>query len=424
MTDIEKIQSIIDNASDKFSSKLSVTEKGLLNEVLTLTQQLNVSNGRIASTVENLKLVNKIKAKLNQVVLNKDYLKDVSNLVKTFDDISSAQMQYFSSLTDKLPATDKYKLMQSMAVDNTITSLTKAGIESNVTGKLADMLLKSVTSGGMYSDLVGSMTEFLTETEKSPGALTRYAKTYVDTTLNQFAGQNNKLMTADLGLEWFQYVGSNIKTTREFCEHLTAKEYVHISEIPEIVKGHIDGHACEIYEKTGLPYGMIEGTNQYNFEINRGGWGCRHALNPISSISVPLNIRSKFDIPDLSKSKEALTETYKSVKKESIGVVEAKRFGEVLVNKKALEKTQNENRGNHQNQIDALNEIKNLQSHLNSYSGEIKVEKPNNPNKSTTKPTVLGYVTFNTKDGKYQVCLEVDKALKQNYKLYYIKKSS
>jgi hypothetical protein len=45
---------------------------------------------------------------------------------------------------------------------------------------------------------------------------------------------------------------------------LTEKRYIHKSEIKTILKGEIDGHQCEIYEKTGLPKGMIEGTTEQN----------------------------------------------------------------------------------------------------------------------------------------------------------------
>ncbi len=107
--------------------------------------------------------------------------------------------------------------------------------------------------------------------------------------ISQYAGENNKLMTDDLGLEWFEYVGSNIETTREFCEHLTEKRYIHKSEIKTILKGKIDGHQCEIYEKTGLPKGMIEGTNEQNFQVNCGGWNCRHQLVPVAKEAVPKN---------------------------------------------------------------------------------------------------------------------------------------
>jgi hypothetical protein len=97
--------------------------------------------------------------------------------------------------------------------------------------------------------------------------------------------------------EWYQYVGSNLTTTREFCEHLTKKRYVHKSEIPELLKGNIDGHQCKIYSATGLPQGMIEGTNEENFIVYRGGYNCGHELIPVSEATVPVSIRQKIQYP-------------------------------------------------------------------------------------------------------------------------------
>ncbi len=120
-------------------------------------------------------------------------------------------------------------------------------------------------------------------------------------------------MTDDLGLEWFEYVGSNIETTREFCEHLTEKRYVHKSEIKTILKGDIDGHQCEIYEKTGLPKGMIEGTTEQNFQVNCGGWNCRHQLVPVAKEAVPKVLRDK--IKEIRKAeREQFYEKAKSAK--------------------------------------------------------------------------------------------------------------
>jgi hypothetical protein len=133
----------------------------------------------------------------------------------------------------------------------------------------------------------------LITTEEKPGMLSKYAKTYVVDTLGQFAGQGNKMIADALESEWFQYVGSNLTTTREFCRHLTKKRYVHISEFPAILKGKIDGHKCKIYTATGLPYGMKEGTNADNFIENRGGWNCGHELIPVSDLTVPKEIREK-----------------------------------------------------------------------------------------------------------------------------------
>ncbi len=120
------------------------------------------------------------------------------------------------------------------------------------------------------------------------------ATTYATTALSQFTGQNNKLLTDDLGCEWFMYTGSNKETSREFCIQLTAKKFIHKSEIPTILTGRIDDYQCAIYEKTGLPYGMIEGTTADNFQCNCGGWNCRHQLVPIADALVPASLRAKF----------------------------------------------------------------------------------------------------------------------------------
>ncbi len=118
-----------------------------------------------------------------------------------------------------------------------------------------------------------------------------------------FTGQNNKLLTDDLDTEWFMYTGSNIETTREFCQHLTEKKYIHRSEIPTILTGKIDDHQCAIYDKTGLPYGMIEGTTPENFQVNCGGWNCRHQLVPVADAVVPSDVRRRFEFAKNTRNK-------------------------------------------------------------------------------------------------------------------------
>lgn len=118
-----------------------------------------------------------------------------------------------------------------------------------------------------------------------------------------FTGQNNKLLTDDLDTEWFMYTGSNIETTREFCQHLSEKKYIHRSEIPTILTGKIDDHQCAIYDKTGLPYGMIEGTTPENFQVNCGGWNCRHQLVPVADAVVPADVRRRFEFAKNTRNK-------------------------------------------------------------------------------------------------------------------------
>lgn len=296
MDEITNIIDTVEDVADKFSSQIGSTEKRLLDEVLNLVKELNVTNGRINSSVENLKILSTIKTKLKQAVLNKEYLQGVKDLIKGIDRIMNVQTSYFNkAFTVGKYFKAKSELAKHLAVDDTVEMLAGAGMEANVTSRINEMLLRSITSGGKYADLVRDMSDFLTTNENGDGALSKYAQTWVNTSLSRFAGQNNKLMTDDLGLEWFMYVGSNKDTTREFCEHLVKKKYVHKSEIPDIVNGLIDGHQCEIYERTGLPKGMIDGTTADNFQANCGGWNCGHQLVQVNKVAVPKDIRDRIE---------------------------------------------------------------------------------------------------------------------------------
>jgi len=295
MTEITNILESIDKVQERFDGSIDAAQKRMLNEVLSLSKELDVKNGKVVPSVANLKLINQIKSKLNKAVLNKEYVKDIEKLTSGFDDIEKSQQMYFASVTKGKTFDERYKLLKDIAVSNTVSQLTESGIDANVTSKLKDMLLRSVTSGAKYTDLIGEMSNFLTDNENGQGALKRYAQTYVNTSLNQYAGQSNKLMTDDFKTEWYVYRGTLRETSREFCVLLEEKEYVHKSEIPEILRGHIDGKKCEIYDKTGLPKGMIADTTAENFEVNCGGWNCNHKLIPVLESYVPKNLRDKIN---------------------------------------------------------------------------------------------------------------------------------
>ena len=117
--------------------------------------------------------------------------------------------------------------------------------------------------------------------------------------MNQFSANYNATITDDLGLKWYKYDGSLKDTSRPFCDALIGAKkscmpYIHVSQLEEIVNGQICGEQVPIYDKTGLPAGMIAGTNASNFRINRGGYNCNHQLYPVSAAVVPKELRDKF----------------------------------------------------------------------------------------------------------------------------------
>ena len=293
MADLKNILEIIDQAQGKFESKIPDIEKKIFRDVSLLLKDLKVTSaGNIQQTVENLRLINEIKSKLGKIVVSKEYANAVNKFVSNIPEISN-----FQKLTEGIPLETR-KMMTETAkaqIDHTLENLIGSGYKQAVVSNLYNTLLTSVTTGGSYADLTEQLRNQLITTEESPGMLSKYSKTFVTDTLGQFAGQGNSMIADALNSEWFQYVGSNLTTTREFCEHLTKKRYVHKSEIPTLLKGIIDGHECKINEATGLPRGMKEETTPENFIVLRGGWNCGHELIPVSEVTVPKNIRDKFN---------------------------------------------------------------------------------------------------------------------------------
>jgi len=294
MSELDKILSKLTDASDSFVSKLPDIEKQIFGEIVTSVKSLQIDqSGRVVPNIENLKVISTIKVKLEKVLLSGDYKSAVKDFVKEFSNISNLGAEYFNF--NALPNNEMFKAVKDIAIDNTLESLTGTGYTSTMVSKLGDMLVKSVTSGGMYNDLVEGLRTELVSSDKSTGLLSRYAKTYVTDALSQFNGQQMKLVSDGLKSQWYMYVGSNKDTTREFCKYMTEKEYIHESELPKVLKGHIDGHQCEINQKTRLPLGMFDNTTIYNLIINKGGHNCQHSLVPINELSVPLLLRNKFN---------------------------------------------------------------------------------------------------------------------------------
>lgn len=125
----------------------------------------------------------------------------------------------------------------------------------------------------------------------------------VDITM-QFGSIRSIIFSSDLKLHWYRYVGSNLTTTRPFCLAMTDKDYFHECEIPALLSGEFsefEKHDGQLDDDTELPTGLYSQTNEANFKIYRGGYGCGHSISPVPEAAVP----------DIIKNKLYSTEEYK-----------------------------------------------------------------------------------------------------------------
>lgn len=287
----------IEDAIDGFGKKIPKHQQRIYDEIALLVKDLELQGDSIKQSVNNLRIIGNIKSKLESIIISDTYTKDVSDYMKSFDTVTKLQNQYFGSLKAEFKPTPLLKEIRSQSLDATFESLTSNGINAAITDKVQDILRKNITSGSSYTQTMQQLRSFLLSDTGGQGALERYTKQITTDALNQYSAQYTNAVTNDLGLDWFQYTGALIETSRIFCRALIEKKYIHRSELPMIILGKfkefedLDG---EINPKTKLPDGMIQGTNPSNFHIYRGGYQCGHQLIPVDETVVPVYLRNRF----------------------------------------------------------------------------------------------------------------------------------
>ena len=288
---VQRIVNKIDSAIDDFNEGIPSVQREIDSEIRLLIKSLDMNGKFIKNSVQNIRLLSKLRSKIESIVLNNSYKKKVEQFAQTFNTVATLQNLYFTSLDKRFTPSKILGAIKEDAIGATIRSLTEGGINANLTSGIEDILRTYIRNGGEYVELVDKMKTFISGNNNVPGYLTRYARQVTIDSIQQYNAAYNHAISAELGYEWYMYIGSNITTTREFCQKMTKKKYFHKSELPEILKGRIDGQQVRINPKTDLWYGAYEDTSAKNFNDRRGGYQCRHQIYAVSATMVPIEIK-------------------------------------------------------------------------------------------------------------------------------------
>lgn len=294
---IKKINALVEDSAKNFNDKTPSLQQRVYDEIVLLLKDLDLKGDRLATTVKNIRAIGDINRKLEKIIFDEGYKDQVKDFLKVYSEIAQAQNQYFKSVEEKFKPTAVLQAIREQSVDSTLNGLTEAGLTANVIDPIKNILQKSITTGGSYKELSETLRVNLIDDQTGDGLMTRYLKTYTTTSVAQYSRNYSQTVAEGLQFAWYRYVGSNIETTRCFCRAMTEKEYFHKSEIPALLKGdfaEFEDKECGINRKTGLPEGMINGTNIANFMTYAGGWNCQHSIFPVPPSAVPQELRDKF----------------------------------------------------------------------------------------------------------------------------------
>lgn len=277
-----------------------------MQELLLQLNQLDLdSGGNVKATIANLNRVNTIRNKLVGIIVNDDYLADLKKYIAVFRDVTKLQNDYWKEIEPTYKPRSILKEIRKQAIGDTVAKLTEAGIGENIASQLTDILKTNITTGGSYKQLEQQLRDNLMNNRTGEGSIEKYTKQITTDAIATYNRNYTQITSADLGAEWFQWVGTEIMTSRPFCQAMH-QQYFHISQVPNLLKGLDENgvrlaytdvktdkpEKVELYSKTNLPNGFIAGTNPENFFVRAAGYNCIHVPRPVlRESSVPVNIR-------------------------------------------------------------------------------------------------------------------------------------
>lgn len=277
MKEIQAILKLIDSQIDKFDRSLPKIERQIYREIQLTLKKLDLdSQGNIRKTTSNLRKIQVIRNKVERIMQGDAYksqvfafsnsIRQVSKLTEVY--MNTVQPYKQSKYLDELQKTSISETRVALGIASKTTK--NPEFTQRVVSRTMDIIELNVKSGSSFTDVNEQVRDFIVQDANGKGALQRYSNVVTTDALNQYQGTYILKAAEEAGLEWYEYVGSLIKDSRPWCVQMVEKRFAHRSELDGLTH-EFPQTEVPLNRKTGLPEGMIAGTDGSNILQRRGG---------------------------------------------------------------------------------------------------------------------------------------------------------
>lgn len=284
----------LESVPDAFASRVDKAQRVIFDDLLSLLGELDVKNGVIQATSENLSKVQVIGEQLKQIVFNSDYVESVVEFAGEFDTQSSLVQQIFEQTFGEFNDKDIFDQTFRTARRRALDALAEDAVVQNFINPIKSILDTQVTGQASFTDMVKLMSDGVVGTPDFDGQLLRYVKTIAFDSFATADREYTKIIADDIGAVWFKYVGGKVRDSRVFCINRNGKFY-HKREIEDWGQGeNIDARGANGTQRAGNPWqGKNKSTNGGNIFTLLGGWRCLHSAIPVAITAVPKQVISR-----------------------------------------------------------------------------------------------------------------------------------
>lgn len=293
-----KKQEILSRLADTHEERIINTLKNLEDEIIADLTRLTAGGVKL-----NTQLAIQLRPNL-KTLIEQNFLKEADGIISEYDEIVKEYQRFIRPL----PIPDRFKTLTKpdLRVINQLKILSFSGFEdvgnrfldtianevyqSSVTGRPFNEMVKNIRGqiSGVYQrsneNAVNRLVDYIDKNRYSENAqiiervkkarevlhtkyasdilgnnMRRYASQIAQDSLMQFDGQFTLYKGKEAGITKFQYVGTNITTTRSFCRRYLDRVFT-------------EEEARSIWQQS---WRGKSGTDPF---INRGGYRCRHSF--------------------------------------------------------------------------------------------------------------------------------------------------
>ena len=282
---------LFEQTPERLATAAVKTQAEAWRTIRPLLDEMDVdANGNIEQTENNIRRIGTIADQLRIVLGGDDYRQAVKAFLDSIDKGVVLTNEIAQTFESAFEPTEAQKQLLRISKQNAINAFYGSGLDQRFTQPFLEQLTTNIAARAPLREAVVALEGIVIGTEANDGRLLANIKTTATTAQAVADRSYSAAINQELGVEWFEYLGGEIDTTRPFCANRENGIY-HRGEIEAWGDGKNSGGLNDI--RNGTWAGRIDGTDSKSIFTFVGGWNCRHYLIPIPDRKVPESVKAR-----------------------------------------------------------------------------------------------------------------------------------
>jgi hypothetical protein len=295
MASFEKLVSdkikLFESVPAKLETAAIKTQAEAWKKIRPILAEMDVdAAGNIEQTENNVRRIGLINEELKKVLAGSEYKEAVKSFLDSIDKGVQLTDEIARTFEESFEPNQVQKQLLQISKQNAINAFYGSGLDARFTQPFLEQLTANVAARAPLREAVNALEGLVVGTEANDGRILANIKTTATTAQAVADRSYSAAVNEELGIEWYEYLGGEIDTTRPFCRNREDGIY-HKKEIEAWGDGKNSAGINDIRDGTWA--GRIDGTDSKSIFTFVGGWNCRHYLVPVPENKVPDTVKAR-----------------------------------------------------------------------------------------------------------------------------------